>query len=114
MNLDDDRFERHLRSFNPRIPGPLNLPLKRAVPDFAKFAIACALVLAAILIFLHAPRKAPAVLGNAATESQLFSVRQLTLAAENGNLERALSTSAIRSLPRTDQPHSALNTLAKD
>ena len=81
MNFDDDRFEKLLRSFDPRMPAPLDLPRERGVPDLPKFAIASALVLAAILVFLHAPRVVPPVPGNSATESQLVSVRQLRLAA---------------------------------
>jgi hypothetical protein len=114
MNLEDDRqFEQHLRSFRPSQPAPLEVPPRRGVPDLVKVTFASAAVLAVLVAFLpKAGERSKRETTSSGTPA--ITVRQLTLASQNGELDHALAASAQRSLPRTDQPHTALNTLAKD
>ncbi|HEY3929890.1 MAG TPA: hypothetical protein VGL89_16080 [Candidatus Koribacter sp.] len=116
MTMDDDKFEQHLRSFQPRDAAPLKFSgSRRKTVIAAGLAFACMLIAAAVILF---PRAKPAV-DRPTAESLKPMRRPVTLmdfneAERENRLDEALALSAAQSLPRTDRPNSALNALSKE
>jgi hypothetical protein len=117
MNFDDEHFEQHLRSFRPRTVRPLPTARARALSWQARLAvIGVTVVLVAVLFLIPRPKTVRlfSQFSEPAAPTRVVTVRQLNAAEKDGELEDALTVSAARALPRTDQPHTALNTLAKE
>jgi hypothetical protein len=114
MTFEKEKFEDYLREFEPRRP--------RALPFVGKFAKvrraaagATALAACAAAVWLVARRPTTVLQGDAVTETQAISARELTrLALEDpAEFERALAAASREMLPGFEGVDSGLKSLAK-
>jgi hypothetical protein len=117
-SLDDDRLERYLKQFRPRIPEALPVEAERRIsPHVRKFAIwaaaLVALVTAVGLEVHHGHKTIHSVSGNSSNPSsmgQISTVRGLTLRDADASLRQATSfKAAIDDMAWRHQRPSALD-----
>jgi hypothetical protein len=106
IDPEDRNFENYLKSFRPRDARPLSSHEPRiARTTLAALTFAC--VLLAIILYYGGPNR-KATTSSATAAAKPITLMQLDSALRSGQFEAALTESEHQTLPRTDQPNSAL------